>query len=81
MVILYLLKVYMFSSLSNPHFRSHKNSNGREDLISINLFLILISKFVPLTPEPAMTLDMFIRLRVMLLRAIENSFLIHGFAQ
>ena len=39
-------------------------------LISINLFLILISKLVPLTAETARTLNMFIRLRVMLLRAI-----------
>ena len=39
-------------------------------LISINLFLILISKLVPLTLELAMTLNMFIRLQVMLLRAI-----------
>ena len=39
-------------------------------LISINLFLILISKLVTLTPETARTLNMFIRLRVMLLRAI-----------
>ena len=36
---------------------------------------------VPLTPEPARTLNMFIRLRVMLLRAIWNSFLIHRFAR
>ena len=39
-------------------------------LISINLFLILISKLVTLTPETARTLNMFMRLRVMLLRAI-----------
>ena len=39
-------------------------------LISINLFLILISKLVPLTLELARTLNMFIRLRVMLLQAI-----------
>ena len=39
-------------------------------LISINLFLILISKLVTLTPETARTLNMFIRLRVMLLRVI-----------
>ena len=39
-------------------------------LISINSFLILISKLVTLTPETARTLNMFIRLRVMLLRAI-----------
>ena len=39
-------------------------------LISINLFLILISKLVPLTLELARTLNMFIRLQVMLLRAI-----------
>ena len=35
-----------------------------------NLFLILISKLVTLTPETARTLNTFIRLRVMLLRAI-----------
>ena len=40
------------------------------NLISINLFLILISKLVPLTPELARTLNMFIQLQVMLLRAI-----------
>ena len=39
-------------------------------LISINLFLILISKLVPLTLELARTLNMFIQLQVMLLRAI-----------
>ena len=39
-------------------------------LISINLFLVLISKLVPLTLEFARTLNMFIRLLVMLLRAI-----------
>ena len=39
-------------------------------LISINLLLILISKLVPLTLELARTLNMFIRLQVMLLRAI-----------
>ena len=38
-------------------------------LISIK-FLILKSKLVTLTPETARTLNMFIRLRVMLLRAI-----------
>ena len=39
--------------------------------ISIKLFLILISTLVPLTPETARILNMFIRLRVvMLLRAI-----------
>ena len=43
-------------------------------LISINLFLILISKLVTLTPETARTLSMFIRLRVMLLRQSENHF-------
>ena len=46
------------------------NLLGALYLISINLFLILISKLVTLTPETARTLDMFIRLRVMLLRAI-----------
>ena len=39
-------------------------------LISINLFLILISKLVPLTLELARTLNMYIWLQVMLLRAI-----------
>ena len=39
-------------------------------LMSINLFLILISEVVPLTPELARTLIMFIRLQVMLLRTI-----------
>ena len=39
-------------------------------LISINLFLILISKLVPLTLELARTLNMFIQLQVMLLQAI-----------
>ena len=39
-------------------------------LISINLFLILISKLVTLTPETARALNMFIQLRVMLLWAI-----------
>ena len=46
------------------------NLLGALYLISINLFLILISKLVPLTPELARTLNMFIRLWVMLLRAI-----------
>ena len=46
------------------------NLLGALYLISINLFLILISKLVTLTPETAKTLNMFIRLRVMLLRAI-----------
>ena len=46
------------------------NLLGALYLISINLFLILISKLVTLTPETARTLNMFIRLRVMLLRAI-----------
>ena len=46
------------------------NLLGALYLISIILFLILISKLVTLTPETAMTLNMFIRLRVMLLRAI-----------
>ena len=46
------------------------NLLGALYLISINLFLILISKLVPLTPKPARTLNMLIRLRVMLLRAI-----------
>ena len=38
--------------------------------IAIKLVLILISKHVPLTPETVSNLNMFIRLRVMLLRAI-----------
>ena len=46
------------------------NLLGALYLISINLFLILISKLVTLTPETARTLNMFIRLWVMLLRAI-----------
>ena len=46
------------------------NQLGALYLISINLFLILISKLVPLTLELARTLNMFIRLQVMLLRAI-----------
>ena len=50
-------------------------------LLSINLFLILISKLVPLTLELARTVSMFIRLQVMLLRAIWKLFLIHGFSR
>ena len=46
------------------------NLLGALYLISINLFLILISKLVTLTPETARALNMFIRLRVTLLRAI-----------
>ena len=46
------------------------NLLGALYLLSINLFLILISKLVTLTPETARTLNVFIRLRVMLLRAI-----------
>ena len=46
------------------------NLLGALYLISINLFLILISKLVPLTLELARNLNMFIRLQVMLLRAI-----------
>ena len=46
------------------------NLLGALYLISINLFLILISKLVTLTLETARTLNMFIRLRGMLLRAI-----------
>ena len=46
------------------------NLLGALYLISINLFLILISKLVPLTLELARTLNMFIRLQVILLRAI-----------
>ena len=37
---------------------------------SIKLFLILISKLLPLAPETVRTLNMLIRLRVMLLLAI-----------
>ena len=47
--------------------------SGALYLISIKLFLILISKRVPLAPETVRTLNMFIRLRVMLLRAILKS--------
>ena len=39
-------------------------------LIPINLSLIFISKLVPLVPETVRTLNMFIRLRDLLLRAI-----------
>ena len=46
------------------------NLLGALYLISINLFPILISKLVPLTLELARTLNMFIRLQVMLLRTI-----------
>ena len=46
------------------------NLLGALYLISIILFLILISKSVTLTPETARTVNMFIRLRVMLLRSI-----------
>ena len=46
------------------------NLLGALYLISINLFLIFISKLVLLTLELARTLNMFIRLQVMLLRAI-----------
>ena len=46
------------------------NLLGALYLISINLFLILISKLVPLTLELARILNMFIRLQVMLLWAI-----------
>ena len=45
------------------------NLLGALYLISIKSFLILISKLVPLTPETARTLNMFIQLRVMVLRA------------
>ena len=44
--------------------------SGALYLISIKLFPILISKLVSLTPETVKTLNMFIRLRVMLLRAV-----------
>ena len=57
------------------------NLLGALYLISINLFLILISKLVTLTPKTVRTLNMFIRLRVMLLRAIREAFLIYGFAR
>ena len=46
------------------------NLLGALYLISINLFLILISKLVPLTSETARILNIFIWLRAMLLRAI-----------
>ena len=46
------------------------NLLGARYLILIKLFLILISNVVPLTLELARTLNMFIRLQVMLLRAI-----------
>ena len=46
------------------------NLLGALFLISIKLFLILIAKLVPLPPETVRTLNMFNRLRVMLLRAI-----------
>ena len=46
------------------------NLLGALFLISINLFLILISKLVTLIPELERTLNMFIRLQVMLLLAI-----------
>ena len=45
------------------------NLLGALYFISINLFLILISKLVPLTPKTVRTLNMFIRPHVMLLRA------------
>ena len=43
------------------------NLLGALYLISISLLLILISKLVPLTPETVKTLNMFIRLRDMVL--------------
>ena len=46
------------------------NLLGALYLISMNLFLILISKLVPLTLELARTLNMFIQLQVMVSRAI-----------
>ena len=49
-----------------------KNLFGALSLISINLFLILISKLINLTPETARTLNMFIRLRAYL-RIISDS--------
>ena len=48
----------------------YNNLFGTLYLISIQLFLIFISKLEPLTPETVRTLNIFIRLRVMLLRAI-----------
>ena len=41
-------------------------------LISIKLFLTLISKLVPLTPKTVRTLNMFIRLRVMFYGQSQN---------
>ena len=46
------------------------NVHGALYLILINLFLILISKVLTLTPETARSLNIFTRRRVMLLRAI-----------
>ena len=40
------------------------NLLGTLYLISIKLFLVLISKLVPLTPDPVRTLNIFIRVRV-----------------
>ena len=62
------------SSIPN-YFKNYEviniiNPLGALYLISINLFLILISKLVTLTSVTARTLNMFIRLRIMLLRAI-----------
>ena len=50
-------------------YEYNKHIGGALYLISINLFLILISKLVPLTPETAIILNMFIRLWVMLLQS------------
>ena len=55
-------------------YKYKKKLLGALHLILINLFLILISKLVPLTLELARTLNMFIRLQVMLLQAICKSF-------
>ena len=51
-------------------YKYNKPIRGAIYIILINLFLILLSKLVTLTPETARTVNMFIRLRVMLLRAI-----------
>ena len=59
-----------FKGSTNHFFINIINLLGALYLSSINLFLTLISKLVPLTPETARTLHTFIRLRVMFLRAI-----------
>ena len=50
------------------------NLLGAVYFISINLFLILISKLVSLTSATVRTLNMFIRLDVMLIPAIRKKF-------